>query len=56
MGMSSSSDISRLYGKRNVYFFAVLLATLILNEKLTVSKIFLIGMLCIGVGLVKADL
>ena len=36
--------------------FAVLLATLILKEKLTVSKIFLIGMLCVGVGLIKADL
>ena len=36
--------------------FTVLLATLILKEKLTVSKIFLIGMLCVGVGLIKADL
>ena len=49
--------ISVVYTLRETsIFFAVLLATLILNEKLTVSKIFLIGMLCIGVGLVKADL
>ena len=36
--------------------FAVLLATVFLKEKLTLSKILLIGMLCIGVGLIKSSL
>jgi uncharacterized membrane protein len=36
--------------------FAVLLATVFLKEKLTVSKILLIGVLCIGVGLIKFSL
>lgn len=36
--------------------FAVLLATVFLKEKLTVSKILLIGVLCLGVGLIKFSL
>ena len=49
--------ISVVYTLRETsIFFAVLLATLFLKEKLTVSKILLIGMLCIGVGLIKSDL
>ena len=37
-------------------FFAVLLASLFLKEKLTVSKLSLIVMLCFGVGMIKVNL
>ena len=49
--------ISVVYTLRETsILFAVLLATLFLKEKLTVSKILLIGIVCIGVGLIKSDL
>ena len=49
--------ISVVYTLRETsVFFAVLLATLFLKEKLTLSKISLISMLCLGVALIKSSL
>ncbi len=49
--------ISVVYTLRETsVFFAILLATLFLKEKLTVSKISLIVMLCFGVALIKGSL
>ena len=51
------APISIVYTLRETsVLFAVLLATLFLREKLTLSKILLIGMLCFGVGLIKSSL
>ena len=49
--------ISVVYTLRETsVFFAVLLANLFLKEKLTLSKVLLIGMLCLGVLLIKSSL
>ena len=51
------APISIVYTLRETsVLFAVLLATVFLKEKLTVIKILLIGVLCLGVGLIKFSL
>tara|TARA_B100001115_G_C15811428_1_gene402353 strand:- start:1066 stop:1434 length:369 start_codon:yes stop_codon:yes gene_type:complete len=50
------APISIVYTLRETsVFFAVLLAIVFLKEKVTVSKILLIGMLCFGVVLIKSN-
>ncbi|MAT87327.1 MAG: hypothetical protein CL532_02085 [Aestuariivita sp.] len=48
--------ISVVYTLRETsVLFAVLLATLFLKEKLTLSKTSLMGVLCLGVALIKSS-
>ena len=51
------APISIVYTLRETsVLFVVLLAVVFLKEKLTVSKVLLIGVLCLGVGLIKFSL